>query len=469
MAKKIIITAPYSGSGKTTATIGIMDALVRMGLSVQPFKVGPDYIDPAFHKAVTGRPSINLDNWLIDENYIKNMFTDYGKDSDISVIEGVMGFYDGYGTENIYSGSTAGICRLLGAPPILVMDAHGMAATAAAIVKGIFELGGFDKGGVIINKVTSLNHYNILKKVIESHTGISVIGCIPDDPEVKLHSRHLGLIQSLEIEELQWIIKRLGDMVKDNVDLNMLLQISSQGKDIVQTPIYNLPIKETGLKIAVAYDRAFSFYYEENFNILKRMGCRLCFFSPLSDKKLPDDVSGIYIGGGYPEVFAETLSQNREMLIAIKKASEMNMPIYGECGGYMYLNNSIITSDIKEYEMTSIFPGKAVMTERLQNFGYTEVTCKKDNILMKKGDKVRGHEFHKSKIIREDEDFYISMEKRRNGFLKQWQCGSMKNNTFGMYPHIYFPSNINIAKNFINSCQKFNKVITKGGENHGIY
>ena len=457
MVKKIAITAPYSGSGKTTATIGIMDALIRVGLSVQPFKVGPDYIDPTFHKTVTGKPSINLDSWLIDENYIKNMFINYGRESDISVIEGVMGFYDGYGAENIYSGSTAGICRLLGAPPILVMDAHGMAATAAAIVKGIFELGEFDRGGVIINKVSSLNHYNLLKKAIESHTGINVIGCIPDDPEVKLYSRHLGLIQSLEIEELQWIIKRLGEMVKDNVDLNMLLQISGQGNDIAETPNYNLPMEETDLKIAVAYDRAFSFYYEENFNILKRMGCSLCFFSPLTDKKLPDDISGIYIGGGYPEVFAETLSQNREMLIAIRKAAEMNMPIYGESGGYMYLNDSIITSDENEYEMTSIFPGKAVMTERLQNFGYTEVTCRQDNILMKRGDKVRAHEFHKSKIIREDENFYISMEKRRNGFLKQWQCGSMKNNTFGMYPHIYFPSNINIAKNFVDNCKKFNK------------
>lgn len=452
---RLMIAAPSSGQGKTTAAMGIMATLKRRGLRVQPYKVGPDYIDPAFHTAITGQNSVNLDSWLLDSGYLKKMICTYSRDADISIIEGVMGLYDGFGSDPL-EGSTAGIAKLLKTPIILVIQANGMAASTAALVYGMKEFGKCDIKAVIINMPSSFNHYNIVKKAIEEHTGVDVIGYIPKSDNIELKSRHLGLVQCCETEHLSLIIEKLADVIEDNIDLEKLLSIAGEAEELHKLPM-SAERKNTLLKIGVAMDAAFSFYYHENLELMKRLGAELVYFSPLSDQSLPNGIGGIYIGGGYPEVFAERLSMNIDIKIELKKMAEAGMPIYAECGGFMYLNESIQSLEGNVYPMVGIFDGKAEMTERLQNFGYLELEALDDNYMLKDIESLKAHEFHKSKITRQGTAFSIKARKSRNSKLEEWCCGMSYKNVFAMYPHVYFPSNVKYAENFINKCREYLK------------
>jgi len=452
---RLIIAAPASGSGKTTFSLGLMAAFCRRGLAVQAYKVGPDYIDPAFHSAITGRSSINLDGWMLDEAYMKKMFLSYSRDADLSIVEGVMGLYDGYGDEPLL-GSTAGMARMLHAPVILIMSAHGMAASAAAAVYGMQEFGEIKIAGVVINKPSSPNHYRIVKEAIERHTGVKVAGFLPKTPGIELKSRHLGLIQSCEIENFSLITRRLADLVEENVDLDYLIQTAGGAAKMEAASFLPREEKrEDRVNIGVAWDQAFSFYYYENLALLERLGANLRFFSPLNDDRLPDGCSGLYLGGGYPEVFARELATNREIKAEIGQAAEAGMPVFAECGGYMYLNRSFTSPEGKVYEFAGIFDGEAEMTETLQNFGYVALTGLKDTILFGKGQRSRAHEFHRSVIKRKDQGYCVTVQKRKNGETIAWQCGRSYKNVFGMYPHVYFPSNMAFARRFIDRCRDY--------------
>lgn len=453
---RLVIAAPASGSGKTTFSMGLMAAFCRKSYKVQPFKVGPDYIDPAFHTAITGRNSINLDGWMLEDTYIKQMFESYSAGADLSIVEGVMGLYDGYGDDPL-KGSTAGIARLLEAPVILIMTAQGMAATASAVLYGLKEFGQANIAGVVINKPSSPNHYRTVKQAIEKHTGIKVAGFLPAASGIELKSRHLGLVQSSETENLSGIIDVLADLIGENIDLDLLLNVAKKA-----------PLWEAGnhcgesehflsgeFKIAVARDKAFSFYYYENLEILGRLGAELVFFSPIKDAALPEDCSGVYLGGGYPEIFAEEVSANTVLMQDIRNKADQGLPIYAECGGYMYLNKSFKNGEGEIYPFVGIFDGETMMTKSLQNFGYLELEGLTETVLFQKGDRIKAHEFHKSLILREDEDFCIKGEKVKNGQNIDWQCGRKYKNVFGMYPHIYFPANMNFAYNFINHCRNY--------------
>lgn len=441
---RIIISAPHSGTGKTTLTIALMAALCKRGLRVQPYKVGPDYIDPGFHETVTGRPSINIDGWLLEESMNRYLFDKYSKDADINVIEGVMGLYDGYGKEPML-GSTAHISKILKAPVILVMNAKGMSTSAAAIVHGMKTFGDIPLEGVIINVPMSERHYEILKETIESNTNVPVIGYLPKLDEVKLESRHLGLIQSSEIEDITAKVDKLADTITSTIDIDKLIEIADSAETLEHINKVEIG-KSYDVHIAVAKDKAFSFHYNENIELLKELGATIHYFSPLQDKSLPDRCDGIYLAGGYPEVFAKELSNNRSLMADIKKKADANIPIYAECGGYMYLHETITNLENETYEMVGIFKGGAYMKKRLQNFGYATIKAQGKTPLFNEDTVFRAHEFHRSVVDRtEDEPTCVIGEKGN----KIWYCGKLYKNAYGMYPHIYFPAEPSIPEKFL--------------------
>lgn len=449
---RLVIAAPYSGAGKTTVTIGLMAALTKIGRRVQPFKIGPDYIDPGFHTEVTKNHSINLDNYLLDKETILDLFHRYGKDADISIIEGVMGLYDGIGTMAM-EGSSAGMAQILKSPVIIVLPAQGMSTTAAAMIHGLKDFGNINVAGVILNKVSSKAYYDLLKDAIESHTGVKVLGRIPQTEEISLKSRHLGLVQSCEMEDKERVIDKLAGLIQEYIDLDAVLELANNAPEL-DIKAEDLKAKEPIIDVAVAHDEAFQFYYHENLNILSRLGARLRFFSPLKDRTLPDNISGLYLGGGYPEVYAKTLEENQAIRDEIRTAALKGLPLYAECGGYMYLHEKLVFND-QEYRMVGLFQGKAVMTKKLQNFGYAKLNALEDSCIFRKGDTVKSHEFHTSIIEGGEDQKLVLAQKTRNSKEIQWFTGSQANNAFGMYPHIYFPSNIKIAQNFMDQCAEF--------------
>lgn len=465
---RFVIAGTQSGVGKTTISTGIMRALVLRGLDVQPFKVGPDYIDPAFHSFVTGNKSRNLDSWMIDEETLKELFAKNSYPRDISVIEGVMGLYDGFGIERDM-GSTAHVSKILKTPVVLVIDGGGMSSSAAAAVLGykMYDTE-VDLRGVIVNNVSGERHYDLIKRVIERDTGIKCFGYLKKNLNIRLESRHLGLVPSVEVENLEKKLNELAGMVEETIDIDGIIKLSHEAYPLnIEAPINigasNNINSDKEINIGVALDKAFNFYYHDNLDFLKELGANLIYFSPLKDKKLPNNIHGLYIGGGFPEVFARELEDNNEMRKEINRVSMLGMPIYAECGGLMYLTKAITTLEDKRFNMVGIFNREAIMTKRLQRFGYVHVNINKPCPISKGLDQVKAHEFHRSTLDESPEENYAyKVDKIRDEKIQNsWQCGLVKNNTLGAYPHIHFYANSQLAKNFINNCRTFKE---KGGE-----
>lgn len=433
MTARIVIAGTKSGVGKTTLSTGIMAALREQGLKVQGFKVGPDYIDPSYHSAATGRPSSNLDLWLMGEKGVKNVFSKRTSDCDISVVEGVMGLFDGNFKDA--SGSTAHIAKLLKAPVVLVLDCRSMGQSAAAHVLG-FKL--YDPeiniAGVILNQVGSQRHAEVLKQVIEAKTNVSVVGIVLRDEELMLPSRHLGLIPTAERGE---DIRALASKISQSIDVQALIKLAHQA------PAINLGAQEKlipsqTVRWAVAQDEAFSFVYPDSLEELKREGVELVPFSPLKDSKLPADCKGLIIGGGFPEVYAEALAQNKAMLAEIKSYAQKGLPVYAECGGLMYLTECIITTDGQSFVMAGVVPAEIHMRKRLVAMGYVEAQAVNDNVLTNKGDTVHGHVFHYSELKPTIEDFpwAWNITFMRGG--KSLSDGYAKGNVLASYVHLHF-------------------------------
>ena len=391
--KTILIAGAGSGTGKTTVSLGLMAAFNKKGLKVQGFKAGPDYIDPSLHRIITGKPSINLDTWMMPYDFLIRSFESRAANADISVIEGVMGLHDGREPDSP-AGSTAELAAALGVPVILVINAKSMARTAAAIINGLVE---FDKKvnveGIILNNIGSPNHLDILKKAISEYCSVPVLGGIPVIKDISLPSRHLGLFMG-EDGVLENKIDMLADTISKHVDLDELLSLS--GINIKRRTLFDVPPEEIKGQIAIARDNAFCFYYEDNFEMLKQLGYKIVFFSPMKDKKLPDDVGVYYFGGGYPELYTDILTENHDIRNAIKAESEKGAFIYGECGGLMYLGQSLTTKDGIDYPMCGCLPYTTVMESRFQCLGYTEVSPLEDFLFFRRGKRLRGHCFHYS-------------------------------------------------------------------------
>ncbi len=453
----VVIAGTHSGCGKTTVTLGILAAMKKKNISVQPFKAGPDFIDPGLHRLITGKVSRNLDLWMCGRDYVKECFDKHSADADISVIEGVMGMYDG----NV---NTSDLAAALDLPVILVVDAYGMAESAGAIVKGFMEYRAVGAGssrpdfaGVIFNRVASERHWERLKHSVQD---VPVLGYLPRSLDFRIPERHLGLVVAEEQPIAQKEIDKLADAVLEHINVDAMVEMTSHGhlrRDMAR----HAPT----CRIAVAYDKAFCFYYEDNLDLLKDAGAEIAYFSPLSDSSIPDDVDALYIGGGYPELYAEQLSRNDSMLDSLKKCADDGMPVYSECGGFMYLTEGIYDLENKFYPMAGVFPLKTRMTKKRARLGYREATLTEGAVLGKKDAVIRGHEFHYSEITEKQESCEVvtselpnfrasalySVKDGSGNYIYNEGCRA--NNAFGSYIHIHFGSNPQIADNFLNFIQ----------------
>lgn len=454
----IMIAGVSSGAGKTTLTIGLMRALSNRSVRVAAFKSGPDYIDPMFHRLATSEPSYNLPSWMVPDNALKYLYHKRSQGYDISVIEGVMGYYDGHSTENII-GSSAHLAQTLEVPVLIVMDGSSMALTAAAIVKGLvsFSTPSMIKG-VIFNRIKSEYHYNLLKTAVELHTDVKCYGYIKPDDSIMLESRHLGLVQATEDTNIESKIQKMAQLIEDTVDVEAILSdfnnevhtqndIEIENEAFYQNKIMKLStrIRESGgLNLGIAKDLAFSFYYDENLKLLEEIGVNLVHFSPLYDKALPAGIDAILLGGGYPEVFASDLESNVTMKESIYNFALSGKAIYAECGGLMYLTDQVI-QDQNSYKMTGIIGGSTYMTTTLQNFGHVEALFE-DVDFFNKGVVVRGHEFHHSYVeIDQNVKRIITVKGKKN----ERKCGYVKANAVGTYVHTHFYSNLDFLDELI--------------------
>lgn len=445
--KKVLIAGTSSGVGKTTISIGLMLALKKRKLKVQPFKVGPDYIDTSYHNFVTGRKSRNLDSYMLTDEVVKYLFNKNSKDADISVIEGVMGLYDGYGTD-INDCTSSYTSKLLKAPVILIIDGSKMATSAAAMVLGYKNLDPkVHIGGVIVNNLSSQGHFEIIKASIEKYTSLKVLGYVPKKLEFSMPSRHLGLVPTVEMNSLEEKFEVLAEEIEKYINVDEILKLS-ESEEVISDFTLTTP-KYSDLTIAVAYDKAFNFYYWDNIDLLKDMGAKIVTFSPIEDKILPK-CDGIYIGGGFPEIFSKELEVNKEMRNSIKECYEKGVPIYAECGGLMYLGETIEDIEKNQYHMVGILKGKSVLTKSLQRFGYVKGIANKKTLISDANDVVLGHEFHHSKFISTEPCVYEMVKEKQGEVVSKWLGGYSKKNVLATYLHIHFYSNVDMAIKFLN-------------------
>lgn len=452
---RMVIAGTNSGSGKTTFSIGLMAALNRRGKKVAPFKVGPDYIDPSYHSKIVNARSRNLDAWMVESTVVAGLFAKSAAAADIAVVEGVMGMYDGY-EGNSEAGSTAAIAKLIKAPVFLVINGRGMSRSAAAMALG-FKM--FDPdvnvAGVLFNNIGGERHYKWLKEAVEDKTGVPVVGYLPRDERLVLPSRHLGLIPAEEMKVDDEFYDYLAESIEKYVDIDRMVEISSNLPELAEWKKASID-KNDRIKIAVARDEAFTFYYEDNFDLLDELGADIIEFSPLRDKMLPDDVDGVYIGGGFPEVFAGELSSNSSMLVSVKNAIDAGVPVFAECGGFMYLAGKIISVDGIEYPMVGVVSGYIQMQNKLASMGYRVAECIGDNLLAKSGTIIRGHEFHYSTFVPEQPQTPAFVSKRPNSD-KSELSGVSADNLLATYLHIHFYSDTKLAKNYVRRCKEYSK------------
>jgi cobyrinic acid a,c-diamide synthase len=454
--RAFIIAGTHSGVGKTTIALGIMAALKKRGLTVQPFKTGPDYIDPNHHSSVCKRPSYNLDTWMMGTERVEKTFVTALAKADAGIIEGVMGLFDGKDGKK-EEGSTAHLAKTLGLPVLLVVDASSMGRSAGALVYG-FER--FDRkvkiAGIILNRVGSLRHFKMLKDAIEQRCRSKVLGYIPRDRELIIPERYLGLVTGSELKaqtlKFGVFLDKLIDLFEENIDLDYLLSLSYNTRRAPAPHQFRARNTKPQTRIAVALDNAFSFYYQENLDILKGLGAELIFFSPLKDRKLPNKTSGLYFGGGYPELYAENLALNNGLKKEIKEVARKGLPIYAECGGLMYLGGMLKDMDDKKYKMVDIFPWTSRMLKKRRALGYREVVATGDCPFLKKGETIRGHEFHYSEIDEPPDSIkrgYLLVCDREGTSSE----GYLYKNVLASYIHLHFASNRKFAKGFLECCQ----------------
>lgn len=448
---RIIIAAAHSGSGKTTITMGMIAALKRQGFKVQAYKIGPDYIDPGYHKIASGKIVHNLDTWLLSEAELEEFFINSSQNSDIAIVEGVMGLYDG-GKNGI--SSTAEIAKKLKATVVLVLDVKSMGDSAAAIALGFKNYdSSVNIGGVILNRVGSLSHETIIRHAMEK-INIPVLGAIYRDAALVIPERHLGLVPTTE-NKIGMTVAKIATFVEDRIDLSQIIDLAKQSIPLSISPPASKFLEDSyEVTIGVACDEAFSFYYEESLKVLETLGAKIVYFSPLQDSQIPD-VDGLIFGGGFPEMFAQQLANNNKMKQSIQDASKSGMPIYAECGGFMYLTASLCDFSNEIHPMVNIIPARCKLNTKLQTVGYVEAKSLNDNILAKKDDLLRGHEFHFSSTepIDDNFDWAFEMKKVRTGI--QYKAGYAKDNILASYLHLHFIGNRQFAKNFVIQCKAF--------------
>lgn len=440
---RVIIAGTSSNCGKTTITVGILQALVNRRLKVASFKCGPDYIDPMFHGEIIGTSSSNLDSFFMKDDIINYLVYKNSSGNDISVMEGVMGYYDGAGLNTVKS-STYDIAKITSTPVILIINCKGMATSVLALLKGFAEFKQDSNiKGVILNNITKTTYEALKLGIEEQHRGdIKVLGYIPKlSDDLIFSSRHLGLVTSSEILDIKDKLNKLSEVVEESVNLDLLIEIAVKSKKLV----YKVPYIERfneNINIAVAKDKAFCFYYKDNLKLLEEMGANLVYFSPLADSKLPQNIDGIYLGGGYPELYLEQLSNNKSMLKSINTALNEKVPCIAECGGFMYLCDSI-----ESHNMVAYIKGSCTNKGKLQRFGYVNLVANERNMLCEKGESIKAHEFH----YYDAEDCGDSFKAIKSSG-KEWNCVNADDSLYAGFPHMHFYSNLSFAENFYRKC-----------------
>lgn len=431
---RFMISAFKSGSGKTLLTCGMLAAFKKLNMKPAAFKCGPDYIDPLFHKEIIGVKGCNLDLFFTEENLVKQLFCEYSENADISVLEGAMGFYDGL--SNTLKASACEVSNVLLTPVILVVDVKGSALTLCATINGVLNFSDNNIKGIILNNCKKTS-YDMYKKLVEHNCDVKVFGYVPYDQKFAIESRHLGLVTASEISDLNEKLNYLADVLLETLDFDGIINLSNEAPEITFHKTDIEPINNK-VKIAIAKDKAFCFYYDENLHLFKKLGAEIVYFSPLDDEKLPSDIDCLYIGGGYPELYLEQLSKNETMRLSILNAIKDGLRVFAECGGFMYLMEKI-----EGIPMVGAIKGESFNKNKLVRFGYIKLTANEDNILCKKGDAINAHEFH-----------YYDSDNNGNVFTatknaRNWQCYVSYENLICGYPHLYFYSNISFIRNFL--------------------
>ncbi len=439
---RLVIAGTNSGCGKTTVTCAVLQALVNRGLSVAAAKCGPDYIDPMFHSRIIGAKSANLDPFFFDEPTLRYLLAQNAAGCAVTIIEGVMGYYDGLGLTTTRA-STWETAQKTASPTILVVNARGAALSVLAAVQGFLQFqpqSGIR--GVILNGCTAMS-YAPLAKELEARFGIQACGYLPRLPACTLESRHLGLVTAAEVADLREKLQRLAAQAETSIDLDLLLRLADEAPPLAVCPP---PLPEAGepVRIGVARDRAFCFYYEDSLALLSSLGAELVPFSPLEDPVLPEGLHGLYLGGGYPELSAAQLSENASMRESVRAAVQKGVPCIAECGGFMYLLDAI-----GDHPMAGAIPGRSFDAGKLTRFGYLTLTAQRDNLLCRAGESIAAHEFHRWDADDPGEAFLAEKPSGR-----RWSCVHATGTLYAGYPHFHFYANPAFAANFLAACRK---------------
>lgn len=451
--KRVMLAAPKSGSGKTTLTCGLLQALKEQGEQVVAYKCGPDYIDPMFHQKVIGVPSKNLDTFFTDAQKTKELFLNGRCEEEFAVMEGVMGLFDGLGGVR-EEGSSYHLAQVTKTPIILVIDAKGMGRSILPVLAGFLA---YDPEhlirGVILNRM-SKGYFEIVKPLIESELNLSVVGYFPESKTMQLQSRHLGLVMPGEIGELREQMEELAKEFVQTVSIEKLMEIAAQAEELPMPSqkTYANEMRQDKTVIAVARDEAFCFYYEDNLQMLKEQGAELVEFSPLHDSEIPQNCHALLLGGGYPELYAQSLSKNGSMLQSIKSAADAGMPIVAECGGFMYLHSTLTDQEGHCYKMADVVNGNCTYQGKLVRFGYIELE-ELGGCYLKSGQVIRAHEFHYYDSTQNGIDCVAT--KPTTG--RQYRCVHAQGNQWLGFPHLYYPSNPEFAKRFVEKAREYRK------------
>ena len=453
-----MITAASSGSGKTMITCGLLELFKRKGLNPLACKCGPDYIDGLFHKQVLELEGMNLDSYFEAPEELRDKYSRLSK-GHLPVVEGVMGYFDGLGGSTTRASSWE-VAHILDLPAVLVVDARGASVSLAAVIKGFLEFErpmGSQIKAVIFNRISPML-YPRIRELVERETGIRAAGFVPELDFLKVGSRHLGLVLPEEIAGLREQMNRLGKCLEETIDWEFLAELGAEKEERDALEEENTEASCTAafsFRLGIAMDEAFCFYYQDNLRLLERLGGELVYFSPIHDRSLPEQLDGLILGGGYPELYCEALSLNESMRESVKKAAEGGLPVLGECGGYLYLLEELEAEDGRIWPMTGVLKGKGYKKGKNSRFGYIGVEAEKDSLYLKPGEQIRGHEFHywDCEVLEEE---WVMREKKPVG-NRSWPCIRIKNQVMAGFPHLFYPSCPAFAVRFAKACVRYKR------------
>ena len=453
-----MITAASSGSGKTMITCGLLELFKRKGLNPLACKCGPDYIDGLFHKQVLELEGMNLDSYFEAPEELRDKYSRLSK-GHLPVVEGVMGYFDGLGGSTTRASSWE-VAHILDLPAVLVVDARGASVSLAALIKGFLEFErpmGSQIKAVIFNRMSPML-YPRIRELVERETGIRAAGFVPELDFLKVGSRHLGLVLPEEIAGLREQMNRLGKCLEETIDWEFLEELGAEKEERDALEEENTEASCTAafsFRLGIAMDEAFCFYYQDNLRLLERLGGELVYFSPIHDRSLPEQLDGLILGGGYPELYCEALSLNESMRESVKKAAEGGLPVLGECGGYLYLLEELEAEDGRIWPMTGVLKGKGYKKGKNSRFGYIGVEAEKDSLYLKPGEQIRGHEFHywDCEVLEEE---WVMRAKKPVG-NRSWPCMRIKNQVMAGFPHLFYPSCPAFAVRFAKACVRYKR------------